>query len=111
RLARGERIEHFETVRRRKDGSLLDVSLTISPIRDGTGRIIGSSKVARDITDKKRAETERASLAAIVEGSDDAIVGKTLDGIITNWNRAAERMFGYTAAEAVGQPIYLIIPV
>jgi PAS domain S-box-containing protein len=56
RIARGERIEHYETVRRRKDGTLLDISLTVSPIRNAEGRIIGASKIARDITDRKRAE-------------------------------------------------------
>src|SRR5262249_50075254 len=56
RLRKGERIEHYETVRRRKDGTLLDVSLTISPIKDAAGNIVGASKIARDITDKKRAE-------------------------------------------------------
>jgi signal transduction histidine kinase/ActR/RegA family two-component response regulator len=56
RLRRGERIDHFETVRRRKDGREIDVSLTISPVRDATGRIIGASKIARDVTEKKRAE-------------------------------------------------------
>jgi PAS domain S-box-containing protein len=56
RLRRGERIDHFHTVRRRKDGSLLDVSLTISPVRDSSGRVIGASKVARDITAQKQAE-------------------------------------------------------
>ncbi len=57
RLGRGQRVDHFQTVRRRKDGTLLDVSLTISPIRDSSGRIVGASKVARDITGQKRAET------------------------------------------------------
>ena len=56
RLRRGERVDHFHTVRRRKDGSLLDVSLTISPVRDSSGRVIGASKVARDITAQKQAE-------------------------------------------------------
>src|SRR5690606_34047237 len=56
RLRRGERIEHFETIRLRKDGSLIDVSLAISPIRDASGRIIGASKIARDITERRRAE-------------------------------------------------------
>src|SRR6202007_1356196 len=55
-LARGERVDHFETVRRRKDGSLLDVSLTISPMKDGSGRVVGASKLARDITERKHAE-------------------------------------------------------
>ena len=241
RLRRGERIEHFETVRRRKDASLVDVSLTISPIKDSRGQIVGASKIARDITEQKRSQerlrrseehfrvtlasigdavivtdgradvtfmnpvaeqltgytlqeaqgaplsslfkiinessrkpvevpvnkvlqqgvvvglandtvliskdgTERPildsaapirnangelsgvvlvfrdvtehhaaelrarRLAAIVESSDDAIIGKNLNGIIANWNQGAERMFGYTAQEAVGQPISLIVP-
>src|SRR5580704_12532747 len=58
RLRRGERVDHFHTVRRRKDGRLIDVSLTISPVRDSVGRIVGASKVARDITEQKRAERE-----------------------------------------------------
>src|SRR5579871_3195952 len=64
RMRRGERIDHFETVRRRKDGSLLDISLTISPVKDQSGTIIGASKIARDITDRKRAEKAMTSLNA-----------------------------------------------
>jgi PAS domain S-box-containing protein len=58
RLRRGERVDHFETIRRRKDGSLLDISLTISPVKDSFGRIVGASKIARDITERKRMDTE-----------------------------------------------------
>ncbi len=110
RVRRGERIEHFDTVRQRKDGTLIDISLTISPVRDSSGRIVGASKVAREITDRKRAERSTALLAAIVDSSDDAIVSKTLDGIITSWNKSAEQMFGYLPEEAVGKHITLIIP-
>jgi PAS domain S-box-containing protein len=109
-VRRGERIERIETVRQSKDGQRLKISLTVSPIRDAEGRIVGASKVARDITTRKQAEEERQRLAAIVDSSDDAIVGKTLEGIITSWNRGAENMFGYSAAEAVGQHITFIIP-
>jgi PAS domain S-box-containing protein len=110
RLRRGEKIDHFETVRRTKDGGQVHVSLTVSPVRDAQGTIIGASKVARDISERRRSDELRAQLAAIVDSSDDAIVSKTLDGIIRSWNRGAERLFGYTATEAVGQQIFLIIP-
>ncbi len=110
KIQRGETVDRFETVRIRKDGQLVDIALTASPIRDRAGKIVGASKIARDIRDRKRADEARGQLAAIIESSDDAIVSKTLDGIITSWNRAATRMFGYTAAEAVGHSISLIIP-
>src|SRR3954469_22800555 len=66
RLRRGEKIDHFETVRRARDGRLIPVLLTVSPIRDATGRIIGASKVARDITESQQNDRLRARLAAIV---------------------------------------------
>ena len=80
RLRRGERIEHFETVRRRKDGEEVDVSLTISPIEDATGKIIGISKIARDISERQRAKEE---LERLVRDLTDALAQvKTLRGLL-----------------------------
>jgi PAS domain S-box-containing protein len=109
RIKSGEGVQHFDTIRVRKDGSRIEVAITASAIH-GDGIIIGVSKIARDISERKHAERNGARLAAIVESSNDAIVGKDLNGIITSWNPAAERMFGYTAGEAIGQSIRLIIP-
>jgi len=110
RIKQGEKIEHFETTRMRKDGTRFEISLTVSPIKNAKGEVIGASKIARDISARLHGDEAIARLAAIVDSADDAIVSKTLDGVITSWNRAAQAMFGWTAAEAVGQRITLIIP-
>jgi PAS domain S-box-containing protein len=110
RVRDGLRVAPFETIRRRKDGSAVEVALTVSPIRTQDGRIIGASKIARDITERRLMERHAFRLAAIVESSDDAIVGKDLNGIVQSWNRGAERIFGYTAEEMIGRPITVVIP-
>src|SRR5258705_956584 len=74
RVRAGESVEHFETVRRRKDGSPVNVSLTVSPVRDRRGRVIGASKIARDLGQARRLDETRARLAAIVDPSHDAII-------------------------------------
>jgi two-component system cell cycle sensor histidine kinase/response regulator CckA len=106
----GRLVTRNQTARRRKDGSLVYVSLTISPVRDFEGQIVGASAIAQDISERRRAEELRERLASVVESSDDAIVGKNLDGIITAWNSGAKKLFGYSSAEAVGKPILMLLP-
>jgi two-component system, cell cycle sensor histidine kinase and response regulator CckA len=110
RIQRGERVAHFETTRRRKDGTLFPVDLTVSPVLDAEGRIMGASSIKRDISDRKAASSASARLAAIVQSSDDAIVSKTLDGVILDWNAAAKRMYGFSARDMVGRSIYTLVP-
>lgn len=110
KIGRGEKIEHFETIRKTKNGELIPISLTVSPIRDSKGTIVGISKIAHNISAKRLAEERQANLAAIVEDSGDAIIGMTLNGIITSWNKAAEKILGYSAREIIGHSIYRIIP-
>ena len=110
RVSQGEIVHHHETMRLRKDGTLVSIELSLSPVRDETGTIIGVSSFKRDITERKRVEAVTARLAAIVRSSGDAIISKELDGTITSWNAAAERMYGYTASEIIGRSIFLVVP-
>ncbi len=110
KLRAGERIEHFETTRIRKNGERFAVSVTISPVKDATGRVVGASKILRDVTERRRIEESRYRLAAIVDSADDAIISKDLNGIIRTWNEGAYRMFGYTSDEMAGQSILRLIP-
>jgi PAS domain S-box-containing protein len=107
---RAGEVAQFETIRCRKDGTRIPIALRVSPIRDDSGVIVGASKIARDISEKRRAAAGERLLAAVIRSSDDAIVTKDLEGTITSWNPAAERMFGYTAEEAIGRSIRMIIP-
>ena len=103
-LGTGEPVKHLETIRYRKDGTAFPVSLTVSPIRDEDGQVVGAFSIARDVSEQRRAFEATQRIAAIVQHSEDAIVGGSLDGIINNWNPAAEKMFGYSGEEIVGQP-------
>ncbi|WP_449437107.1 PAS domain S-box protein [Pedobacter steynii] len=110
RLRAGERLDHFVTRRMTKSGEIIDVSLTISPVKDNSGDIIGISKIARDITSQIQAEQKSAILSAIIASTDDAIISKNFNSIITSWNNAAEHIFGYTAEEMIGESILKLIP-
>ena len=93
-----------------RDGREVPIEDSGAPIRDARGRVSGVVLVFHDVTERREAERERSLLAAIVESSTEAVIGKTLDGVITSWNASAERMYGYAAEEAVGRHISLIIP-
>jgi PAS domain S-box-containing protein len=110
RIRSGRKIDHYETTRVQKDGTKIQVAVTISPVKDEAGQIVGASKVARDITDRRRKDDSRALLASIVDSSDDAIVSKDLNGKVTSWNRGAGQLFGYSAEEMVGASILRLIP-
>lgn len=112
RLRRGERVERFETQRRRKDGRIIDVALTVSPVCDEAGRTVGASKIARDVTEAKRehaAFLEReAQLRSILDAIPDGMVVIDQRGIVQSLSATAERMFGYRAAEVHGRNVTMV---
>ena len=109
RIRRGERIAHFETVRVTKGGRLLDISLSVSPVRDRDGRIIGVAKVARDISEQKRLqrelETQREWFRVTLSSIGDAVIASDPGGRVTFINEPAQRLTGWPAGEAAGQPL------
>jgi PAS domain S-box-containing protein len=110
RLRTGQHVENFETFRVRKDGTVFPVWVTAAPILDEGGAVVGVTAIHRDLTEMKQV-FETAQRMTIVEHSDHAIFERTLEGIITTWNPAAERMYGYTRQEIVGQSIDMLIGV
>ena len=113
-IGRGERLEHYETERQRKDGQVIQVALTVSPIRDQAGRIIGASKISRDITEAKRADAalieNEALLRSILDTVPDGMVVIDEQGLIQSFSATAERMFGYAAAEVCGRNVSMLMP-
>jgi PAS domain S-box-containing protein len=109
-LSSGEPLIDRELQARNLAGEQFWILTTKVPLRDSQGAINGLLGISQEITERKRAEETRTRLAAIVESSDDAIFSKTLDGVITSWNPGAERLFGYSAEEAIGHPMESFMP-
>lgn len=114
RLQKGERIENLETRRRRKDGTIIDVSVTVTPVRNEKGKMIGASKMARDITGARRAqmalEEREAHLQSMLDTVPDAMVVINTRGIMESFSATAEKLFGYRAEEVIGKNVSILMP-
>ncbi len=102
-IRRGERVDHYQTVRRHKNGGQIFVSLTLSGILDSEGKVIGISKISRDISTRKAADETLSRQAHLLDQVYEPIMVRTLDDRVVYWNKGAERAFGWTSDEAIGK--------
>ncbi|MEO8591979.1 MAG: PAS domain S-box protein [Candidatus Solibacter sp.] len=107
---RAGRVWKGELINQRKDGTTYTEEMTIAPVRDSRGDIVRYIALKQDVTERRAAEGSQRLLAAIVASSDDAIIGKSIDGTIQSWNRGAEEIYGYRAPEVIGRSISLLVP-
>src|SRR5258705_311188 len=114
RLQRGEEIQHYETIRLAKDGRPVDISLTVSPLFNQSGKVVGASKVARDITERKLAEQAlretAARLRTLTETAVDGVILIDARGVVLMFNPACEKLFGYSADEVIGKNVRMLMP-
>ena len=101
---------HHESHMLTKEGKLLTIQWNNTMLRDASGQIVGTASIGEDVTERNRAEEKANRLAAIVQSSEDAVIGKTLEGIITSWNKGAETIYGYTEDEVLGENISILVP-
>ena len=109
RAAAGGKFIRFDVTHRVND-KIVYVDFSLKPVRDQRGNVVLLVAEGRDITERKLAEEKNLRLAAVVECSDDAVIGKTADGIITSWNRGAEKIFGYSEDEVLGRHVTMLVP-
>lgn len=110
RLFTGERLPHFDTIRLHRNGEAITVSVTMSALHDEAGQFAGTIMIARNMTDDVQRRSAAEQCQAIIDSAEDAIVSKTLDGRIVSWNRAAQRLFGYSKHEMIGQFSLRLLP-
>ena len=109
-LKTGKPVRGVEAVAERPDGTRVPFMPYPTPLRDASGKLVGAVNMLIDLTDRVRANQIRQHLASIVESSDDAIISKDFDGIITSWNKGAQQIFGYTPEEVIGKPVTILMP-
>src|SRR5262249_49944347 len=109
RVSKGETLRNYSARLRAKECSIRHVLINANAFQED-GKCVYIQCFTRDVTEHKAAEQDQAVLSAVIDSAEDAIVSKTLDGVITSWNPGAQRIFGYSAEEVIGKSITILIP-